>query len=181
MTAQIFSFPARGPFSVRIEREDQTWLVICRDHGWQFADQRNAINEAKNVAAGFGVAVEMTPPPLHPTRSKRASLRARVPAIRLSSGKTRKSEGNISMTTKHNTNGNEAAPRRGSGKHPRRREGGNPLRQIPEIQCQQVGLLHRQRRGNARPPNILRIAFPGPDHGSNLSTSNSSIEKCTAW
>jgi hypothetical protein len=58
MTAQIFSFPPRGPFVVRIEREEAAWLVVCRSHGWLHASQRDAIADVEAVAAGFGVAIE---------------------------------------------------------------------------------------------------------------------------
>jgi hypothetical protein len=31
-SAQIIPFPQRGPFAVRVEREGEAWLVVCRDH-----------------------------------------------------------------------------------------------------------------------------------------------------
>jgi hypothetical protein len=60
MTARILKFPERGPFVVHVERDGETFLVICRDHGWLHGDQRDAINDAKMIAAGFGVAVKVT-------------------------------------------------------------------------------------------------------------------------
>jgi hypothetical protein len=59
MSARIIPFPARGPFTVRIVCEGKLWLVVCRDHGWLFADRREAIAEAKDTAAGFGVAIKV--------------------------------------------------------------------------------------------------------------------------
>jgi hypothetical protein len=58
MSARILPFPARGPFTVRVEREAEAWLVICRQHGWLFGSRREAITEASEIARGFGVAVE---------------------------------------------------------------------------------------------------------------------------
>lgn len=55
----IIPFPPRGPFAVRIEREAEAWLVLCRDHGWLHGDYRAAIAEAYVIARGFGVAVEV--------------------------------------------------------------------------------------------------------------------------
>jgi hypothetical protein len=60
MTAQILPFPQRGPFAVSIERDGQGWLVICRHHGWLFGFSREAWASAEIIAAGFGVAVEVT-------------------------------------------------------------------------------------------------------------------------
>ena len=59
--ATILEFPARGPFAVRIVRNAETWLVLCRDHGWLHADYRTAIADAKEIARGFGVAVQVAP------------------------------------------------------------------------------------------------------------------------
>jgi hypothetical protein len=54
MIAQIIHFPHRGQFVVRVDREGQTWLVICREHSWLFGD-RNATNaESIEIAGGFG-------------------------------------------------------------------------------------------------------------------------------
>ena len=51
----------RLPFSsVRIEREDAAWLVIAKDHGWLFGSHREATKEAREIAAGHGVAVTST-------------------------------------------------------------------------------------------------------------------------
>ena len=57
MTAQIISFPQRGPFVVHVEREGLAWIVVCRDHGWLHSDQREAIADAETIADGFGVEV----------------------------------------------------------------------------------------------------------------------------
>jgi hypothetical protein len=70
MSAQIIPFPrtARGvvaplrqrePFVVRIIRDAEAWLVVCRDHGWLHGDYRAAIADAKEIARGFGVAVQV--------------------------------------------------------------------------------------------------------------------------
>ena len=57
MTAIILPFPTRGPFTVRVEREEAAWLVICRQHGWVFGSRHEAIAEASEIARGFGVGV----------------------------------------------------------------------------------------------------------------------------
>jgi hypothetical protein len=59
MTARILKFPERGRFAVRIEHEDAAWLVICRDHGWLHGSRDTALADAKQIASGFGVAVEV--------------------------------------------------------------------------------------------------------------------------
>jgi hypothetical protein len=60
--ARILEFPERGPFSVRVEREDTAWLVICRDHGWLHGSHHEAIAVASTIARGFGVGVEVVNP-----------------------------------------------------------------------------------------------------------------------
>jgi hypothetical protein len=60
MTAGIIQFPQRGPFAVRIEREAEAWLVICRSHAWLFGSRHAAMTEANGIASGFGVAVEVS-------------------------------------------------------------------------------------------------------------------------
>ena len=57
MMAGIIHFPQRGPFSVRIEREDSAWLVIARSHAWLFGSHRQALADAERVARGYGVVV----------------------------------------------------------------------------------------------------------------------------
>ena len=47
MTARILKFPERGRFNVRVEREDQAWLVLARGHGWLFGCYREALREAR--------------------------------------------------------------------------------------------------------------------------------------
>jgi hypothetical protein len=64
MTARILRFPPRGPFAVRVERQHEAaWLVICRDHGWLFGSRHEALADATEIAAGFGVAVEVVRAP----------------------------------------------------------------------------------------------------------------------
>jgi hypothetical protein len=58
---RIIPFPPRGPFAVRVEREQAAWLVVCRDHGWLHTSYRAAIAEAHAIARGFGVAVKVAP------------------------------------------------------------------------------------------------------------------------
>ena len=60
MMAGIINFPVRGPFLVRIEREAEAWLVICRSHAWLFGSRHAAMTEANGIARGFGVAVEVS-------------------------------------------------------------------------------------------------------------------------
>jgi hypothetical protein len=57
MTARILLFPQRAPFVVRVVRDGAIWLVVCREHGWLRTDYRDAIEEAENLAHGFGVVV----------------------------------------------------------------------------------------------------------------------------
>lgn len=40
MTAQVFPFPPRGPFTVYVVDDEDGWLVLCRSHGWVYSDQR---------------------------------------------------------------------------------------------------------------------------------------------
>lgn len=46
-----------APFVVRVEREQEAWLVTCRDHGWLHSDRLTAIEDANFIARGFGAAV----------------------------------------------------------------------------------------------------------------------------
>jgi hypothetical protein len=62
MTARILKFLERGPFNVRVEREDAAWLVICRDHGWLHGSRDTALVDAEQIARGFGVAVVVNAP-----------------------------------------------------------------------------------------------------------------------
>jgi hypothetical protein len=62
MTARLLKFPRRGPFPVRVVREDQIWLVICRDHGWLHARLADAIDDAADIAEGFAVHVNLPKP-----------------------------------------------------------------------------------------------------------------------
>jgi hypothetical protein len=57
VTARILQFPVRGPFVVRVTWIDGAWLVVCRQHGWIFGSEREAIDDAVRIAAGFGVAL----------------------------------------------------------------------------------------------------------------------------
>jgi hypothetical protein len=57
MKALILKFPERGPFAIRIEREDSAWLVVARDHGWLHGSRHEALADAERIARGFGVAV----------------------------------------------------------------------------------------------------------------------------
>jgi hypothetical protein len=57
-TAQIISFPPRGPFVVRILRDGVAWLVVCRDHGWLHGGLDHAIDDADEIAEGFAVEVK---------------------------------------------------------------------------------------------------------------------------
>jgi hypothetical protein len=57
LTARILQFPWCGPFAVRIEREGQAWIVTCRSHAWLHGSRREALSEAREIARGFGVAV----------------------------------------------------------------------------------------------------------------------------
>jgi hypothetical protein len=62
MTARILHFPQRGPFNVTVAREGPAWLVVTRDHGWLHGSRDAALADAKQIAGGFGVAIEENPP-----------------------------------------------------------------------------------------------------------------------
>jgi hypothetical protein len=53
---RIIAFPARGPFAVHVGREDEGWLVVCRQHGWLHGSRHEALADAAEIASGFGVA-----------------------------------------------------------------------------------------------------------------------------
>ena len=60
MTARILQFPPRGrfsPFAVHVLREGLAWLVVCKGFGWLHGSYQEAIREAREIARGFGVAV----------------------------------------------------------------------------------------------------------------------------
>jgi hypothetical protein len=60
MTARILQFPPRGPFAVRVQHDGcGAWVVVCRSNGWLFGSRREALIDAAEIAAGFGVAVEV--------------------------------------------------------------------------------------------------------------------------
>jgi hypothetical protein len=61
MTAAIFPFPQRRQFAIRVMREEPAWepawLVVRRSHGWLFADRREALAEAHQLAEQDGVGI----------------------------------------------------------------------------------------------------------------------------
>jgi hypothetical protein len=57
MTARIISFPPRRSVSVRIMREAEAWLVICREHGWLHGSRDAALADANEIAEEFGFAI----------------------------------------------------------------------------------------------------------------------------
>jgi hypothetical protein len=62
MSAVILRFPPRGRFAnvVRIEHEldGEGWLLLTpRGHGWLDGDFPTALRDAREIAAGYGVAV----------------------------------------------------------------------------------------------------------------------------
>ena len=59
--ATVIPFPPRRPFAVHVIDDGDGWLVVCRDHGWRHGDQREAIADAKAIAAGFDVAIRVKP------------------------------------------------------------------------------------------------------------------------
>ena len=52
--AAIIYFPAAP---VRVEREENAWLVTCRQHGWLHGNRHTALADAHEIARGFGVSV----------------------------------------------------------------------------------------------------------------------------
>jgi hypothetical protein len=59
MTARVLAFPPRGPFDVKVEREERAWVVICRRHAWLYGSRHEALADAAEIASGFGVAAEV--------------------------------------------------------------------------------------------------------------------------
>jgi hypothetical protein len=56
-------FPLRGPFIVRIFRDDDgRWLVCCQDQCWDFGSWREAANEAQAIADAMGYRVQVRLP-----------------------------------------------------------------------------------------------------------------------
>jgi hypothetical protein len=45
---------------VKVGRDDVAWVVVCRNHSWLHGDRREAVNDAKIIAAGFGAAVRVS-------------------------------------------------------------------------------------------------------------------------
>jgi hypothetical protein len=57
MTGRVITFPKR---CVWVRRADVGgWLVLCGSHGWVHGNFPEAVNDAKEIAAGFGVAVRV--------------------------------------------------------------------------------------------------------------------------
>ena len=59
MTARIIPFPQRGPIAVRVVRDGEAWLVVCRDHGWLHGDLDHALDAAAEISDGFAVSVKV--------------------------------------------------------------------------------------------------------------------------
>ena len=59
MTAQILRFPPRRSVCVWVRREGKAWLVLAGSYGWLHSDFPAAILDAKDIAAGFGLAVRV--------------------------------------------------------------------------------------------------------------------------
>jgi hypothetical protein len=57
MSASILRFPPRRIVSIRVEREDDAWIVLARKHGWIHGSRAAAIADANELARGFGVTV----------------------------------------------------------------------------------------------------------------------------
>jgi hypothetical protein len=57
MSARIIEFPPRRSFSVRIMREAEAWLVLCREHGWLHGSRDAALADANEIAEEFGFAI----------------------------------------------------------------------------------------------------------------------------
>jgi hypothetical protein len=55
MSAQIISFPPRGPFAVEVEYCGSAYVVKCRDHSWLHASRDEANSEAIAIASAYGV------------------------------------------------------------------------------------------------------------------------------
>jgi hypothetical protein len=48
----VLKFPERGPFAVTICREDEAWLVVCRQYGWLFGSNTEALAEDRRNRHG---------------------------------------------------------------------------------------------------------------------------------
>jgi hypothetical protein len=55
----VLEFPERGPFTVTVRPEESAWLIIARDHSWLHGSRPEALANARTIAEGFGVAVEL--------------------------------------------------------------------------------------------------------------------------
>ncbi|MGA7737352.1 MAG: hypothetical protein WCB22_18195 [Pseudolabrys sp.] len=60
MTAQIIPFPPRAPFAVRVQPDDDGWLVVCRSHGWLHGNRLAALADANAIAQGFGASIAVS-------------------------------------------------------------------------------------------------------------------------
>jgi hypothetical protein len=61
MTAQVIQFPSRGSFAVvRVIRDGEVWLVLThRGYCWMHGSLDAALDDAADIAEGFGVAVKV--------------------------------------------------------------------------------------------------------------------------
>ena len=59
MSAVILRFPLLDLVRVQRERDAEGWVVIGpRGHGWLHGDFHGALDDARWIAAGYGVAVQ---------------------------------------------------------------------------------------------------------------------------
>jgi hypothetical protein len=54
MSATVLRFPV---FAIRVERADDAWLVICREHGWLYGSRSEATADAIWLAANHGAPI----------------------------------------------------------------------------------------------------------------------------
>jgi hypothetical protein len=60
VTAKIIPFPKkREQLIVRVVRDGPAWLVICRAHGRLHGSLDAAMDDAAEIAEGFGFAVRV--------------------------------------------------------------------------------------------------------------------------
>ncbi|MPZ57505.1 MAG: hypothetical protein GEU91_13590 [Rhizobiales bacterium] len=57
MTAAVIRFPSRQVGAVFVLREEAAWLVLLRSHGWLFGSRRDALVEARELAAMAGLCI----------------------------------------------------------------------------------------------------------------------------
>lgn len=59
MSAAIVRFPPRRAACVWVLRQDASWLVLARDHGWLHGRYQDALADARWLARNLGIAIRV--------------------------------------------------------------------------------------------------------------------------